>query len=159
MKKQNGTTIIPVDFADIEQTNPPLPAPVTLRKPSEKADNAATLIAALLKKDQTVVVGGVSLIGSDEIVVPIISVVHSHNGMLRGWALPIGHPSMELGFHYIDVANGMPPVVMADAEVHFIGTADVSMTLPDANVGNLLEIAQFVLPFITKEGTPVVTDW
>ena len=159
MKKQNGTTTIPVEFADIEQPSPPLPPPGSLKKPSEKGDNAAALIATLLKNDQTVVVGGISLIGDKETVVPIISIVASHNGMLRGWVLPIGHPHMELAFNYIDVANGMPPIVMADAEVHFIGTAEPALTLPDANVAELIEIVQFVLPFITKEGPPVLLDW
>lgn len=148
MAKPNGKSI-PVDFASI-RTDIPVPPPESLRF-AGGTSNAVTLIGTLLTSGYTIAVGGTSLIGAGQTVVPIVSIVRLNEGMLRGWGLAIGHPDKELAFNYIDVAHGMVAIdsVFPASNVDFVGTADQALAAPDAPVEQLVEIAQFVFPLIT----------
>jgi hypothetical protein len=139
---------IPLKFPAIAPGDAPPSRPTSLQLQAEGKPPAAALIGVLLTGGKTVVVGGTSLIDPSDRLVPIISIVQLHDGMLRGWGLPIGHPHQELGFYYIDVAKGMAPFFFPDHAVDFVGTADARLTLPDATYEELIEMARYVFPFV-----------
>ena len=155
-----GMAAYHMEFEQIAYEGLP-PRPAFLLRPPDDDSSSAQRVARLLWEGKTVVVGGISLIGADMYVVPIISVLRlpKHHGMLHGWALAIGHPVKALAFDYFDVSKGQPADFMPNAIVYFIGETEERFASEDAPEDALIAIARFVFPFISDEGPPKDIDW
>ncbi|MEK7602365.1 MAG: hypothetical protein AAB472_02675 [Patescibacteria group bacterium] len=115
----------------------------------------------LLKRNETVAVGGISIVGAEGTIVPIISILQIVRSEMVGWTLVMNHPyHSSHDFLRVDAIH-MPLDVLPFPQTmtYFVGKADARLV--DANVPkeDLQSVVAFILAFLSDEGPPKGIDW
>lgn len=120
-----------------------------------------------LENGKTVVIGGLSLIGEKMYMVPTVGIIQltkrePEGGDMRGWALHLGHPDEKFRkLCYFDTAQSAEDMALPlpNYLIYFACEINTEFTQEDADAETLMQIAHFVVPFISDAGPPKGIDW
>ena len=124
------------------------------------AEQFTDIAGQLLDLGRAIVIGGVSLMGDEGHIVPMVTAIQVLPGdNLKGWNLAIhdGQPTLR---HFDTTGKSLDQDPLPNLMVYFVGVLTREEILDrDASQDEISGIVRFILPFISDEGPPQGIDW